>query len=440
MTTALVLAGHGSHLSPQTADVVWRCVDQLRALGVADEITAAFWKETPSFSTVFNSLTADDITIVPLFTAQGFFTREVIPAEMRLAGAQTGRGGRHIRYARTLSEHPYLGEVVRRRVVTALRDYGLAPAQTAVTVIGHGTRRSPESRAAAQAQAEALRAAGLVAEVVATYLDDAPAIDEVYTLTRQPNIIAVPFFLALGSHTTTDVPRALGLSPGQTRGALHGRQVCYTEPVGTGESLVEAVLALAREAGAPLPGLRPGSAWDCFPAAGRDELMRAVLAAGVLPFGQLALTPSEVSVTGDTGAKITLKDPAALRSLVRESPFRPLATARDLPGGWRVPVDSAAKLHAVVETVYPGAAADWSAHQTGRFVALALEQTIARQVGMFRPLADFAAVGDVAAQVCGRCVRHPTWFAGASPAGALPCAEACNVWLSAAKDWDVGGR
>ena len=40
--TALVLAGHGSHLSPDTAGVVWEQVDKLRALKVADEVTAAF--------------------------------------------------------------------------------------------------------------------------------------------------------------------------------------------------------------------------------------------------------------------------------------------------------------------------------------------------------------------------------------------------------------
>ena len=64
MSTALVLAGHGSHISPQTAGIVWKNVDALRAMGIADEVTAAFWKETPSFHTVFNTLTSDDITIV----------------------------------------------------------------------------------------------------------------------------------------------------------------------------------------------------------------------------------------------------------------------------------------------------------------------------------------------------------------------------------------
>src|SRR5438128_2234908 len=120
MKTALVLAGHGSHISPETAGLVWSHVDALRALNVADEVTAAFWKEMPSFHTVFDSLEATDITVVPLFTAQGYFTQTVIPTEMGLTGAITQRDGRIIRYTRTLSEHPYLGGIVRQRINDAV--------------------------------------------------------------------------------------------------------------------------------------------------------------------------------------------------------------------------------------------------------------------------------------------------------------------------------
>src|SRR5258708_32025973 len=116
MTTGLILAGHGSHISAQTAGLVWQQVDRLRTLGVADEITAAFWKEMPSFHRVLHTLTANDVTILPLFTPQGYFTRTVIPAEMGLNGALTTRDGRILRYARTLSEHPYLAQVVDRRL------------------------------------------------------------------------------------------------------------------------------------------------------------------------------------------------------------------------------------------------------------------------------------------------------------------------------------
>src|SRR3954467_9379014 len=146
--TALVLAGHGSHISPETAGVVWQQVDKLRALNAADEVTAAFWKETPSFHQVIDTLAADDVTVVPLFTAQGYFTQTVIPAEMGLSGSLTERDGRTIRYTPTLSEHPYLARVVRERVATAIAQNGTDPSEIAVAIIGHGTRRSAESRRA----------------------------------------------------------------------------------------------------------------------------------------------------------------------------------------------------------------------------------------------------------------------------------------------------
>src|SRR5579859_1734182 len=206
MTTALILAGHGSHISPKTAGLVWRHVDSLRAMGVADEITATFWKELPSFHRVINSISATDITIIPLFTAQGYFTRTVIPSEMGLSGPLTILKGRTIRYARTLSEHPYLSQVVDRRVQHAVRDRSFAPEQTAIAIIGHSTQRMPESREATEAQVARLRKSGISAEVVAVYLDDDPRIPDVYRLTSAPNLIAVPYFLALGSHTTLDVP------------------------------------------------------------------------------------------------------------------------------------------------------------------------------------------------------------------------------------------
>ena len=430
MSSALILAGHGSHIRAETAGLVWAYVDQLRALGVADEVTAAFWKEQPAFSAALDTITAADVTVIPLFTAQGFFTRSVIPAEMGLAGPITRREGRSIRYARTLSEHPYLREVVRQRVADALHVTGFDPARTAVTVIGHGTKRSAESRSATLEQADHLRGQGLVAEVVATFLDDEPDIAAAYDLTQQPHLIAVPFFLAAGSHTTFDVPAALGLPAGAQQAQIHGRQVYYTDPVGTGASMIDALLALAHEAGAPLAAPHAGSAWDCFPAVGREALIRAVSDAGTLDFGQLRLTLERVSVQGDAAETEAVEDVGALRARLREEPFRPLASARDLPGGWHVPVRGPAHLHAVVETVYPGAVADWARRES--FQPASFEQVTARQVGMYRDLAGFPQVGEVVAAVCGGCVRHPAWFDGVI--GAIPCGEPCNVWLSAAKE------
>jgi sirohydrochlorin cobaltochelatase len=433
MTTALVLAGHGSHISPQTAGLVWRHVDALRAMGVADEVTAAFWKEAHSFHSVFETLTADDITVVPLFTAQGFFTQLVIPAEMGLTGRLTTRGGKTIRYARTLNEHPYLAQIVSQRVTDALRILGSAPSQTAVAILGHSTKRNPESRQATEAQALQMREAHVAAEVVAAYLDDTPAIETVYEMTSAPTLIAVPYFLAMGSHTTIDVPRELSLEPGQTLAQVNGRTVYYTDPVGTEDALREVILELAREAGAPLHDPHLSAAWDCFPAAGRHDLIATVEAMGTMEFGELLLSPSEVRPLNGTPTQEVM-DAAALRALVREHPFRPLATACGLQGDWYVPITQPDEIHAVVETVYPGAVADWAAHQGGTFTAGSLDTTAARQQGMYRELA--ALTDDqrlsVVKRVCANCVRQPTWFDGSVAADGLPCAEPCNLWMSEA--------
>ncbi len=463
MTTALILAGHGSHISPNTAGLVWTLVDQLRAMNVADEVTAAFWKEMPSFHTVFDSLSATDITVVPLFTAQGYFTQTVIPAEMGLTGAVTLRDGKTIRYTRTLSEHPYLAQMARQRVEDALKN--ISAESTAVAVIGHSTRRNPESRKATEAQAEAIRALGLVDEVVAVYLDDSPAIADVYTMTTAPNIIAVPYFLAAGSHTMIDVPRELGFDPlpseqdlaaGISR-FINGREVIYTQPVGIGDDLRDAILELAREAGAPLKPPCEGSVWDCFPKghyqvkkrkdglgqrdlfldwANRSKTGRPAI------WGQLWITRDDVRHFADRDVDSTqrIDNPAELRRVIRENPFRPLATSDDLPRGWHVPVGEI-PIYAIFETIYPGVFASFlsrlahiqngTSHESLRTV---FAETLARQIGQYRQLETLTENQKqaVVEHVCGKCVLHPLWFQPQSAAPKMPCHEPCNFWLSAA--------
>ncbi len=434
VTTALVLAGHGSHITPETAGLVWSHVDALRMMGIADEVTGAFWKEQPSFQTVFNTLVAQDITVVPLFTAQGYFTQTVIPAEMGLTGAITHRAGRIIRYARTLNEHPYLGEVVRQRVSDAMQLLNFTPEKTAVAIIGHSTRRNPESRRATEAQATRIRELSLAAEVQAVYLDDSPEIAEIYRLTTAPTLIAVPYFLAAGSHTTLDVPNELGVTQLESPQQINGRTVYYTQPVGVDEMLRTVILELAHEADAPLREESSADVWTDFPSAGRTALIDAVQCEGVMRFGELRLSCDEVRLWDDEAPHETIDHPAVLRARIREKPFRSLPTSADLPGGWRVSISHPDMLHAVVETIYPGAVADWAAHQSGVLKVNTFEQVIQRQTGNYRQLTNTtnSQRSAVVQEVCAGCVRHPTWHHGTSPKDSIPCPEPCNHWLSAA--------
>lgn len=437
MTTAIILLGHGSHISSNTAALIWQTVDHLRTQGIADEVTAAFWKEMPSFHHVLNTVVADDITVVPLFTAQGYFTRTVIPTEMGLADSITHRNERIIRYTPPLSEHRLMKGIVLRYARKILYDSVLPPDQTAIVVIGHSTRRNPESRKAAEEQARQVREAGIAAEVVTVFLDDTPEIAEVYTLTRSPNLLIMPYFLAPGSHTTIDVPRELGLDAGETMGFINGRSVYCQKSLSGYTDLPYVAHQLAIEAGAPLTAALPRSMthslWSGFPTAGSEALVERVITEGSMRFGQLYLSREEICVWGDDEPTDVIDSPDVLRARVRENPFRSLATSDDLPTGWRVPIVYLAQIHAVVETIYPGAVADWAAAQEGRLTITPLSELAARQTGMYRAVGSLSEdkQSEMVKRVCSRCVRHPLWFSPAA-GGKLPCPEACNHWLSAA--------
>jgi len=447
---ALILAGHGSHISTNTAGVVWGYVDRLRAWGVADEITACFWKEVPAFSHVLDTVVADTVVIVPVFTAQGYFTQTVIPTEMGLDGAVTHKNGKTIYFTPTIGEHPYLETIVQERVTDTVTTYDLHHDDTAVAVIGHGTRRNSRSQDATRHQANLIREQQLVSEVVDVYLDDDPDIPSLYQSTHAKHVIAVPFFLAEGSHVTIDVPEALGISYGDVPSEVNGRNVYYTPPVGTDDAMCRVILELARDTGV-FPNIKntvgvelrstptntiQNNVWDAFPKAGRDTFIQALQNKEALTFGQVMVTDTKVWHTNASSDTTTQPSPEALRGFVRENPFRPLPFSDDLPEEWHVDVVSAEEAYAVVETIYPTLITDWANQKNNSFMTESLEEIGTRQTGMFEDIhvLDEVVIQSAVESVCGRCIRQPSWLTGHdSDIAKLPCKTPCNVWLSTAK-------
>ena len=433
---ALILAGHGSHISGETAGIVWGYVDRLRAWGVADEITACFWKEPPAYSQVLETVAADDIVIVPVFTARGYFSSEVIPTEMGLGAGVNVREDKRIHLTPTIGEHPHLEAIVDKRLRDIVAMYGLPPRETAAAIIGHGTPRNRHSRDAARQQADRVREINWLREVVAVYLDDKPDIPSVYASTTAANIIALPYFLAPGSHVTRDLPRALGISGLRSPEVVDGRAVYYAEPVGSDETICQVILQLARGTNLSFAPERSTCAWGGFPQAGRQTLLNALETARILNFGQLMVSEERVWHGDEVADSIALDSPAALRAFLRERPFRPLPTSRDLPGAWHVDLAHPAQAHAVIETIYPGLIADWAAQRHGTLKIESLQAIGSRQDGMFKDIHKLPEeiIRKAISKVCGNCIRQPSWWSEIGPASAgLPCRAACNLWLSTAR-------
>lgn len=241
MTRALVLAGHGSHLNGNSSAPVHKHAAAVRARGLFDDVHVAFWKEEPSLARVFDGVTADDVTVVPVFMSAGYFTREVIPREMRLDGTVTERDGQRIRYTEPIGAHPSLARVVVQRAAEA----GATPAD-ALAVLGHGTPRNPESERNIYRQADHVRALGVHAEVTTTFLDQEPNMRDVFSMVRAECVVMVPLFIADGWHVGETIPEDMALDGVETR--RDGRRLRYAAAVGTHDAVVDVIAELAAEA------------------------------------------------------------------------------------------------------------------------------------------------------------------------------------------------
>ena len=227
--------------------------------GIFREVHSCFWKEEPSMREVFRMVESNNIYVVPLFISEGYFTQTVIPRELELEGRMTVRGGKEIHYCDPVGSHPRMTEVLLHRAHEVAPD---VPSEaTSLFIVGHGTDLNDNSAKAAKEQAARIRAMGNYAQVVSSYMEEAPLISEWHKISQQPNVVIVPFFISDGLHSFQDIPVLLGIGtesgPAASQGGvfrrnpylLHGKKLFYASAIGTepliAEVILDQVLAMA---------------------------------------------------------------------------------------------------------------------------------------------------------------------------------------------------
>ena len=197
-----------------------------------------------------------EIYVVPNFISEGYFTRTVIPREMELSGCVTVRDGRTIKYCEPTGKHPRMTELLKAAAQAAAP--GVAPEETSLLIVGHGTRRDPCSAEATNFQAGKISRTGGYAEVMAAYMDEPPLIAEWDRLASQPNVVVVPFFISEGLHASQDIPVLLGIrsEPGEVAGMpagfphnphdLRGKQLFYGATIGSSPGFADILLDQVR--------------------------------------------------------------------------------------------------------------------------------------------------------------------------------------------------
>lgn len=206
---ALILAAHGSRAMPSTNRLVRECSDRFRGMGLFDEVTAAFHRGEPVFADVLDHLSADEVTVVPLMSSEGYFSQIVLPRELK----------RNARYAevcvhqtRPVGIHPGIVPLLARRVRNRMEEHNLQPGCTTLAIVGHGSGRHGRSRVATIRLVDALRRLDLCRQVLPAFLDEDPGVTTIHDRATQANIVVVPFLISRGPHATQDIPEAVGLT------------------------------------------------------------------------------------------------------------------------------------------------------------------------------------------------------------------------------------
>ena len=254
---ALILVGHGSTENPDSSVPTFEHADEIRRRGIFAEVVCAFWKEEPSLREVYRMLDSEEIYVVPNFISEGYFTREVIPRELRLDGATTEVDGKRVHYCDPVGIHESMTRLILHRAQEVAAD--VSPEDASLFIVGHGTRLNARSTEAIKAQVELIAAGGHgYAEVLDAYMEEEPFIAKWDELAASANVVVVPFFIADGLHSYQDIPVMLGIERELTAAAserevfrenpyaLRGRTLFYSAAVGTDALMPDVVLDQVR--------------------------------------------------------------------------------------------------------------------------------------------------------------------------------------------------
>jgi len=254
---ALLIVGHGSTVNPDSSAPTWMHAAEITHREIFADVQCAFWKEEPSLRDarfLFSEEKIREVTVVPNFISEGYFTQKVIPRELELDGAITIRkNGQRWKYAEPVGNHPMMTELLLARA----RE--IAPAapqrETALLIVAHGTEQNDNSAFAAKREAERIRARENFAAVLNAYMEEAPFIADWDQLTDAPHVVVVPFFISDGLHSKEDIPRLLGTQTGagevfqKNPHRLRGRNLYYANALGADPRFAEVIIEQARNAG-----------------------------------------------------------------------------------------------------------------------------------------------------------------------------------------------
>lgn len=238
----LILLGHGSSKHPDSSRSVREHAEILSHSGQFSQVSCAFLKEEPLVEHALDEVKDEKVVIVPDFLAEGYFTRQVIPAKL---GAKLSLA--NVSSAPPVGTHPMMAELIETAARAVLGDWQAS--QTSLLVIGHGSGKNPCSKQSLLGHLEQLRNDTDFAQVADLWLEEEPLVSSWANTANMGHVIVIPYLLNDGQHGGWDIPKELGLvvdedAHDQTH-QIEGCQLRLTPALGKSARFAEVVLQLA---------------------------------------------------------------------------------------------------------------------------------------------------------------------------------------------------
>ncbi len=173
-------------------------------------VALAFNIGSPGFADALDTIHAEKITVIPIMTSQGYFTRERLPAALDASSRVRDRAAGQ-EHDGTVEITPPVGAVrsliaaMRARAIEEIERLAAGGEPVAVVVIGHGTRRNASSAASTRELADELVDHLARGRVVTAFLDQEPLLEDVAAQIPERSAVFVPFMIGGGNHVEHDI-------------------------------------------------------------------------------------------------------------------------------------------------------------------------------------------------------------------------------------------
>lgn len=246
MKTALLLITHGSPRSEGDDSAVRNRIRLKEALDM--DVYIGYIHLEPSIRDAACRMLEDGverIIAVPLFVFPGFLTDVTVRKEFGFEPNASGGVFRNrdrsaeVVFTGTFGNHPLIKNIFS----DICKDNGASPGDTSVMLIFHGSRNNAGTEYVDRC-ADYLTDAGFTTEVAYNEFQH-PTVEEATEslVSKGLNVLAIPFFVSPGVHTTSDIPPKLGLDGSRERDIGNGRTLRYVPEIGMHPGIAEILKA-----------------------------------------------------------------------------------------------------------------------------------------------------------------------------------------------------